>query len=81
MATRTKAQERSGISLESSMSGILALLIDEREERTRDRKDAVKTEVVLAQAGVSIEEIAALTGKKYDAVRMAIARGKKVSNG
>ena len=81
MATRAKAQDRTVIGLESAMAGILALLIDEREDRTRNQKDAAKTEVLLAQAGVSIEDIAAVTGKKYDTVRMAITRGKKATNG
>jgi DNA-directed RNA polymerase specialized sigma24 family protein len=81
MAAAAKTRERSGIGLESAMAGILALLIDEREERTRNRKDAEKTEVLLAHAGLSIEEIAAATGKKYDTVRMAIARGRKATNG
>lgn len=81
MATKAKPQDRSAIGTERAMAGILALLIDEREERTRDKKESVKTEVVLAQAGLSIEDIAAVTGKKYDTVRMAIARGKKAANG
>jgi DNA-directed RNA polymerase specialized sigma24 family protein len=81
MAAKAKTQERSQIGLESAMAGILALLIDEREIRTRDRKDVAKTEVLLAQAGISIEEIAAVTGKKYDTVRMAITRGKKATGG
>jgi len=80
MATESKTQNRSGVSLESAMAGVLALLIDEREERTRDG-DAVKTEVLLSNAGLSIEEIANLTGKKYDTVRMAISRGKKARHG
>ena len=80
MATKPKVQDRSGISPSGAMAGILALLIDEREERTRG-KDAVKTEVLLANAGLSIDEIAAATGRKYDTVRMAIARGKKVASG
>ncbi len=79
MAARAKAQEEARIRLEAAMAGILALLIDEREERTRSQKDAAKTEVLLAQAGVSIDEIAAVTGKKYDAVRMAISRGKRAT--
>lgn len=77
MATGAKAQDRSGIGLESALSGILALLIDEREERTLGDNSAAKTEILLAQAGLSIEEIATVTGKKYDTVRMAITRGKK----
>lgn len=79
MAARAKAQERTGISLESAMAGILALLIDEREDRTRNSKDAAKTEVLLSRAGLSIDDIAAVTGKKYDTVRMAITRGKKAA--
>jgi hypothetical protein len=77
MATRAKAQDRTGISLESALAGMLALLIDERDDRTRNDQEAAKTEVLLAQAGLSIEEIATVTGKKYDTVRRAITRGKK----
>jgi DNA-directed RNA polymerase specialized sigma24 family protein len=81
MAVRAKSLERSGIGLDSAMAGILALLIDEREDRTQTQKSAAKTEVLLSQAGLSIEEIAAVTGKKYDTVRMAISRGKKATSG
>lgn len=77
MATTGKARTGSRMELESAMAGVLALLIDEREERTRDQRDAVKTEVLLAEAGLSIDEIAAATGKKHDAVRMAVTRGRK----
>jgi DNA-directed RNA polymerase specialized sigma24 family protein len=81
MAVRAKSLERSGIGLDSAMAGILALLIDEREDRTQTQKSAAKTEVLLSQAGLSIEEIAVVTGKKYDTVRMAISRGKKATSG
>ena len=81
MASNAKTPERPGISSDSALAGILALLIDEREERTGDQPTGVKTELLLAQAGLSIDEIAAVTGKKYDTVRMAISRGKKASRG
>jgi DNA-directed RNA polymerase specialized sigma24 family protein len=81
MATAPKSESRSGIALESAMTGVLALLIDEREERTRENQDAVKTEVLLADAGLSIEDIAKATGKKYDTVRMAISRGRPKKKG
>jgi hypothetical protein len=81
MAVTGKPQDGSKISPESAMAGILALLIDEREERMRSDKDGVRTELLLARAGLSIEEIATVTGKKYDAVRMAIRRGKKTKDG
>jgi DNA-directed RNA polymerase specialized sigma24 family protein len=58
------------------MAGILAMLVDEREERLRENKGARKTELLLADAGLSIEDIAAVMGKKYDAVRMTISRSR-----
>lgn len=58
------------------MAGILALLIEEREERTKGDKNAEKIEVLLSKAGLSNEDIAAVTGKQPDAVRMTIARAK-----
>jgi len=63
------------ISLDSAMAGILALLVDERERLLAGDKDSVKTEVLLSRSGMSIDDIARVTGKKYDAVRMAIRRG------
>jgi DNA-directed RNA polymerase specialized sigma24 family protein len=64
------------ITLESALAGVLALLVDERECRIAGDKDTTKTEVVLARAGVSVYEIAAVMGKKRDAVRMAVSRAK-----
>ena len=81
MAATLKPQDRTRIGSEAAMAGILALLIDEREERTRNAKDAVRTELLLDQAGLSIEDIAAVTGRKYDTVRMAITRARKAQDG
>jgi hypothetical protein len=71
-----QSNDQDAISLEAAMAGILALLVDERESRTKDDKSAVKTEVLLANAGMPIDGIATATGKKRDAVRMAIKRAK-----
>ena len=76
MTSGTNSKETRKITVEASMAGILALLIDEREQRTADDKDAVRTEVLLADAGLTLDEIAALTGRKYDTVRMAVSRGR-----
>jgi hypothetical protein len=76
MATTKNDQDPKPIAVESAMTGILALLIAEREERTADDKNAVRTEVLLADAGLSLEEIVVVTGRKYDAVRMAVSRGR-----
>jgi hypothetical protein len=58
------------------MAGVLALLVDEREHRTKEDKTAARTEVLLANAGVPVEDIVALTGKKPDAIRKAIQRAR-----
>jgi hypothetical protein len=59
------------------MLGVLALLIDEREQRNGNDKSAERTEVLLARVGLSADDIAAAMGKKRDAVRMMIARKGK----
>jgi hypothetical protein len=58
-----------------SMAGVLAILIADREERMG--ADPRKTEVILADAGLSHGDIAAVTGKQYAAVRMAVNRSRK----
>jgi hypothetical protein len=77
MAATKQTSNQPAVGADVALAGILALLIDEREERTQGQKDAVKTEVLLARAGLSIEAISAATGKKYDTVRMAISRDQK----
>jgi hypothetical protein len=65
------------ISPEAAMAGILAILVDEREERTSDDRSSRKTEILLSNAGLSVEDIVALTGKTSAAVRKTIERGRK----
>lgn len=76
MARSGNAARQPGISAEAAMAGILALLIEEREERKKGDKDAEKIELVLSKAGLSNDDIAAVTGKQTSAVRMAISRTK-----
>lgn len=76
MASTRKRTERYQITPEAAIAGILALQVDVRESRIADEKGAVKAEVLLSIAGLSIEG-AAVTGKKYDTVRMAIQRGRR----
>ena len=54
----------------------LALLADEREQRIQGDRSAEKTELVLARAGLSNEQIAVAVGKNYDAVRKTITRAR-----
>jgi DNA-directed RNA polymerase specialized sigma24 family protein len=59
-----------------AMRAVLALLADEREARIVNNSDARSTEVLLADAGFSIGEIASLLGKKYETVRSTLRRSK-----
>ena len=68
--------EQDGIGLEGVMRAIVALMADEREARIVNDKEARKTDVLLAEAGLSIGEIATLLGKKYDTVKMTLLRAK-----
>jgi DNA-directed RNA polymerase specialized sigma24 family protein len=61
----------------ASAAGILALLVDAREARIKDDKDATKTEVLLDNAGLSLEDIAAVMGRKYDAIRVSLQRSRR----
>lgn len=72
-AKRTTGEE--AIRLEAALSGILALLADQRE-RSGDDLDP-PTEMVLAQAGLSNEEIGSVLGKRADSVRKAVERARK----
>jgi hypothetical protein len=76
MAVKTKSNDEQRISPDAAMLGVLALLIDEREQRIANEKGAERTEVFLARVGLSVDDIALATGKKRDAVRMMLARRK-----
>ncbi|MGH2974760.1 MAG: hypothetical protein ACRDLL_07830 [Solirubrobacterales bacterium] len=69
-------KQRHQIPSEATMAGVLALLVDEREARTKDDKEATKTEVLLAGAGLAVDDIATVMGKNAGAVRKTIQRGR-----
>jgi hypothetical protein len=77
MAADRRSKDRHQITTSASLAGMLALMIDERETRIREDKDAAKTEVLLSNAGLSIEDIAALMGKRYDAIRVSLTRNRR----
>jgi hypothetical protein len=53
------------------------MLVDAREARVKDDKDAAKTEVLLDSAGLSLDDIAAVMNKKYDAIRVSLRRSRR----
>jgi DNA-directed RNA polymerase specialized sigma24 family protein len=59
------------------LRALLALAVDEREERLTANPGARKTELILDAAGLDSSEIAALTGKQAGSVRMALSRARK----
>jgi hypothetical protein len=76
MATNRKSTDKHHITTGAAAAGVLALLVDAREARTKDDKDAMKTEVLLSNAGLSIDDIAAVMSKKYDAIRVSLNRSR-----
>jgi DNA-directed RNA polymerase specialized sigma24 family protein len=72
MTDEGAAQGRPG--QDSVMRAVLALLADEREARIASDRTARKTEELLADAGFSIGEIAALLGKNYESVKSTLRR-------
>ena len=67
----------SGLSQDKALAGVLALLVAEREERLGEQEKPPRTEILLANAGLTAAEIATLLGKSLDAVRKTIQRAKK----
>lgn len=59
------------------LKALIALLADERESRVQDDSSSRKTEILLADAGLSSSLIAQLIGKQPDAVRKAISRARQ----
>lgn len=58
------------------LRALLVLAIDERESRPRIEED-VRTEVLLAAAGLGSTEIAHLTRKNPSSVRVTLSRARK----
>jgi hypothetical protein len=76
MAGDRRSKEKHQLTTGAAAAGILALLVDAREMRIKDDKLATKTDVLLDNAGLSIDDIAAVMGKKYDAIRVSIQRSR-----
>jgi hypothetical protein len=72
-----RSKEKHQLTTGAAAAGILALLVDAREARVKDDKDATKTEVLLDNAGLSLDDIAAVMGKKYDAIRVSLQRSRR----
>jgi hypothetical protein len=76
MGAKERTESRLGLTADKALAGILALMVEEREHRLDVDKDAPKIEVLLARAGLSNEDIATVTDKNPNAIRVALQREK-----
>lgn len=72
---------RPTLSLEQVMAGILAMLVAEREDRLatltgKTLASPKRTELILADSGLSVQQIAGLLGKKPNTVTKTISRAR-----
>ena len=67
-------------SSEKLLRAAVVLLADERESRLADR-EPLRTEVLLARAGLTNSEIADLTGKSPANVGMILSRARRAKKG
>jgi DNA-directed RNA polymerase specialized sigma24 family protein len=64
-----------GASIEELLLAEVVLHIADREERASGSQ-AVRTEVLLVDAGLSLSTAARLTGKNYETVKTAVRRAR-----
>jgi hypothetical protein len=76
VAPPKSSHDKHQISPDAAVAGVLALLIDARENRVKEDKEAVKTEVLLSNAGLSITDIAALMRKEYGTIKASLRRSR-----
>lgn len=65
---------------EKVMVGLLAMICADREERLNAGAVGRKPEVILAEAGLSVGDIARVTGRKYNTVKTIVRRGRAKSS-
>jgi DNA-directed RNA polymerase specialized sigma24 family protein len=62
------------------LRALVALQVAERQDRSSGEA-ARPSELVLADAGVGLTDIAALTGRKYESVKTTVRRAREASAG
>lgn len=68
------------INLEQAMVGVLAMLAADRDDRAnpgRRPEERRKTEIILAEAGLTAGQIGQVLGKKANTVSKTIERARK----
>jgi DNA-directed RNA polymerase specialized sigma24 family protein len=64
------------LDLETAINALLALTVADREARVDDTP-LRRSELVLANAGLSYSQISRLTGRNYETVKTAVRRARE----
>lgn len=70
------AENNDALTADQAAAASLALQIADRDHALHGGEPK-RTEIVLAEAGLSIKDIARLTGRNYDTVKTALRRARK----
>jgi hypothetical protein len=73
MPVESRDSDAAGLETSRIMLGMLVLLAADRDERV-DESPPRRSELVLADAGFTAQEIAKLTGRNHEAVRSSLRR-------
>ncbi|MEX0666089.1 MAG: hypothetical protein WD598_15165 [Acidimicrobiia bacterium] len=71
----SEVESQNASRVETLLLGLMALVAADRDERLGDG-DARRPEAILAGTGLSLREVAMITGKKYETVKTIVRRSK-----
>jgi DNA-directed RNA polymerase specialized sigma24 family protein len=74
------AERGEEIGADRVLVALLALIAADRDDRVAASGTGRRSELVLADAGLTVSEIAKVTGRKYEAVKTAIRRARLKEN-
>ncbi|HVE95075.1 MAG TPA: hypothetical protein VNB24_09155 [Acidimicrobiales bacterium] len=72
----TETHQPPPIDAATALTGLLALAAAQRDDPLLPSDERRRTEVVLADAGLSLTQIALVTGRKYETVKTALRRAR-----
>ena len=64
------------LDIAAALTALLALAAAARDDAVTAPEDRRRTEVVLADAGLTLGQIAAVTGRKYETVKTTLRRAR-----
>lgn len=70
------AADNAKLDTATALTGLLALAAAARDDPATAPEDRRRTEVVLADAGLTLVQISAVTGRKYEAVKTTVRRAR-----